>query len=270
MQKTKIAIQVATLMMSVMIASNFLAAIPVATATPMNDAEINEATNVNKADLIYYTITTTNGKELHTFEIVIEKNRLTRARQMIMTEQMNAQDSIMEVANQIHLTEEQKSTIRNATSVRIMAGDSSYVDITGWLMLWCLPYGAFCHMYLTTMDAINIDTAINAAIALFAFLTLVLLETLAGAFVCAVVALTLAMIKVDYGAMYGTDHNEDNSFDAWFEVTFYQFACSYAIISTRRYLWLCTPVGAYIIRDYTKPPPEIKIKGCGGCRAYAI
>lgn len=274
MQKMKIVLQAAALVMAIMVASYFLAAIPVAKATPITDPETSK-TDISKVDIIYYTIIATNGKETHKYQIAIDRGSIAKARQMIMAEQMDAQDATMEIASHIHLTAEQKVIILNSTSVKIMAGDSSYVEITGWLMLWCLPYGAFYHVHLCAIDAINYDTAINAAIVIFAFLTVVLLATVIGAVLCAVVALTLGMIKVDYNAMYGADHNADNSFDMWSEATFYQTYCTFMVIDTPRYQWLATMVGAYIMVDKTTGKSSWgngsnMHHGGGGCRAYAI
>jgi hypothetical protein len=163
----------------------------------------------------------------------------------------------------VTLTEEQISfihqNIKANTTLLIEIQEGSYIEIVKWYYFWLLvniPYGAKMHVYLTAVDAINIETATQSLALLFGFITSMLSKiSLEAAAVSGLVTFLTAAIANDYGTIYNNDHNPDNSFDMWFDVTAYTCAIAIGIhsmvIDTPKYTWLATLVGAYIIG--TKP-----------------
>jgi hypothetical protein len=212
------------------------------------------------------TIIASNGNETQTFNVSVIVPDLT----MVST-----QEAITNVASQIHLTEEQRAAVLNSSSVTIMTSSGSRIEITQWFNFWGFPLGVAWHAYLTAMDAMSIEQALEVLAVIFGFLAALLSATVVLAALALVTALILAIVKIDFGRMYDGDKNADGSFDMWGEDTLYQMFWTYANVETPRYVWLATVIGAYVIRDKTSsaPPPnpsEWWECGGGGGRARAI
>jgi len=252
--------------------TSFIGTIPVAKTSPvhytksMSDIEIKRgAVNVSKT---VFTILTKNKTATYGFQIAVETNvLLAEFNELTNAKQGTLQDASITL-DKISLTSDQASAIKGADKIIIMEGDNR-IEVVDWLKFNFygvnVYYGAHCHMYLNPATAINIKTALDAAAALFAFLTVILLKTIVGAIVCGTIALTLAMLRIDYDVLYNKDHNSDNSFDMWYDVSIYEmFNSNFAVVETRRFIWLLTPPGAYIIKDKTYNPPPSPRWGSGG------
>lgn len=161
---------------------------------------------------VFTILTRRENGIIYIFNLEVEKARLKSVRQTIFEQTSSSTENIEKAITDlgIRLTDQQKYALISSESVRITS-DSSYIEVLSWYAFLGLPYGAYSHLHLSAIDAVNIDVAINAAIALFALLTVLLLETLIGAAVCAVVTFLAAVIKIDYEALY-RDHNSDGLF----------------------------------------------------------
>lgn len=245
--------------------TSFLVAIPVHATPTTKPSKIKTET----AQYAGVTIIASNGSENLTFEVALIVPDLTA---------MSTEEAIADVASQIHFTEEQRALILNSSSVRIMESTGSYAEILRWFNFWGIPFGVVYHVYLSAIDAINIETALDALIVVFGLLAVILgVVTIVGGILVAVALAILGMIRADYGRMYDADHNYDNSFDVWGEDTIYQIWQNWANMETPRYVWMVTGVGAYITRDKTVNPNPIIINPSewyeihgGGTRARSI
>jgi hypothetical protein len=225
-----------TLLIITIISLGFLAAIPVKANTQVvTDTEVNTR-------LVFTISAVTQGKETRAFEIAIEKSKI----------EVLLRGSLEEFSKTKTFTQEQLETIMNSDNITIMSGDN-YLQVVAWYEFFGIPYGAYCHLHLDALTAINTQTAIVVGGGL---ITLIAAFTVPPA--VPVAGFLTAVWAYDYGNMYSIDHNADDSFDLWFEVapwTVYMIWGGSMLVSTKTYLWMVTIAGAWTLRDYRDPPP---------------
>lgn len=181
-----------------------------------------------------------------TFTVKINKTEVDSFLVSIAKPKSFDENTTSEMADQIQLTEEQKTAIREASTVEIMADSESYMVVEHLMSWYFIAYGAYCHLHLSAIDARNYDTAINVAIGLFVLLSALLLLSIIGPVVTACITFAILILKVDYEALYNGDRNSDNSFDTWFEISYNEMYSVYKFMRTPHYLWFVSAVGAYI------------------------
>lgn len=208
---------------------------------------------------VHYTVIAEKYNETHSFEFLLTG--------LAEWDRSQFESAVARVANEIDLTEEQIATILEADRVIILSETDSYIEISNYLMLWFIPYGAFYHLYLSPIDAMNTETALVAATGLFAIFTVIFAPTLIGGVICGVIAYFLFVLELDYHTLYNDDHNADNSFDMWGSGTCYDYLHTTRIAETPNYVWWLTPAGAYIYYDKRVGPRSTPDVHAHGCRA---
>ena len=116
---------------------------------------------------------------------------------------------------------------------------------------WYIPMGSVptFHIFLDGPTAINTGIALGVLVAFFAFIGVVLGAT-TGGLAAALVVLLGIIIGVSYVGMYSADHASDNSFHLWVPYDWYNLLCvgwGQIYMATRRYWWIGTLLGAYIV-----------------------
>lgn len=240
------------------------APIPAIKAVPSDDKTVVLIpvlqTVASSDDLVVLTfVARINETEARSFSVNITKPKSLNENMM------------KEMADEIQLTEEQKSILAQAQSIKIMASPGYYMEFvrdTRFQSEW-LTFGVSVHIYLDKITAINTRSALAAMAVLFGLLTAILLPTAVGAILALVIAAVVAMIEVDFGRLYDEDRNSDGSLDMWLDVMYFLLQCNIYYVETPHYGWLCSIVGAYIVVDKTTGwtclgVNKIQTKGGGG------
>lgn len=169
-------------------------------------------------------------------------------------------------------TEEQTRVLRSAKEIESSTYPNSSLSSED-VSYWALEYGPglSLHLHFSPIDAINLGTVValttlwlGIAAGVISLLTLGMMAKVA----LVITTYVVGIIAVDYTRMYGVDHNKDNSFDLWFEITWYMFIHVLGgnlWAHTPNYKWRITPVGAWAYERYERVfVMPLSTRGLGG------